>query len=54
MTDAVKTNACTHEHGGHDRHGHAHDAAHDPVCGMTVDPHTAKHRLAYKGQDYFF
>ncbi len=26
----------------------------DPVCGMSVDPHTAKHRLAYKGQDYFF
>src|SRR4051794_6537345 len=26
----------------------------DPVCGMRVDPQTAKHRLAYKGQDYFF
>jgi Cu+-exporting ATPase len=26
----------------------------DPVCGMSVDPHTAKHRFAYKGQDYFF
>ena len=21
---------------------------------MSVDPHTAKHRFAYKGQDYFF
>jgi P-type Cu+ transporter len=35
---------------GHDDHVHATD----PVCGMSVDPHTAKHRLAYKGQDYFF
>ena len=26
----------------------------DPVCGMSVDPHTAKHRFACKGQDYFF
>jgi P-type Cu+ transporter len=32
--------------------GHVH--ATDPVCGMSVDPQTAKHRLAYKGQDYFF
>ncbi|MHB8272660.1 heavy metal translocating P-type ATPase [Bradyrhizobium sp.] len=35
-----------------DHGGHAH--ATDPVCGMSVDPHTAKHRFAYKGQDYFF
>ena len=26
----------------------------DPVCGMKVDPATAKHRFSYKGQDYFF
>src|ERR1700736_1735468 len=26
----------------------------DPVCGMKVDPATAKHRLSYKGRDYFF
>jgi Cu+-exporting ATPase len=26
----------------------------DPVCGMSVDPHTAKHRFAYKGQGYVF
>jgi Cu+-exporting ATPase len=31
-----------------------HVRAIDPVCGMSVDPQTAKHRLAYKGQDYFF
>jgi Cu+-exporting ATPase len=26
----------------------------DPVCGMTVDPHTAKHRHAHKGHPYYF
>jgi Cu+-exporting ATPase len=26
----------------------------DPVCGMTVDPQTAKHRFAYRDQEYFF
>ena len=26
----------------------------DPVCGMTVDPHTAKHRAEYGGRTYYF
>jgi P-type Cu+ transporter len=26
----------------------------DPVCGMTVDPHTAKHRRAHNGRHYYF
>src|SRR5215470_6997867 len=26
----------------------------DPVCGMTVDPHTAKHRLEHGGRTYYF
>jgi Cu+-exporting ATPase len=45
--------------GGHG-HGHAHGHAaapagvRDPVCGMTVDPATAKYRHSYKGEDYFF
>ncbi len=54
----------------HDEHAHAHHHSHvagpghvdgdqagqaiDPVCGMTVTMATAKHRLAYKGQDHFF
>ena len=29
-------------------------AAIDPVCGMRVDPATAKHRTVYKAKDYFF
>jgi Cu+-exporting ATPase len=56
-----------HQHD--DNHGHVHAAAAhsccgghaaetktaiDPVCGMKVDPVTAKHRLEYKGEDHFF
>jgi heavy metal translocating P-type ATPase len=26
----------------------------DPVCGMTVDPHTAKHRHSHEGHPYYF
>src|SRR5271169_2076470 len=26
----------------------------DPVCGMTVDPATTKHRDSYQQHDYFF
>lgn len=28
--------------------------ARDPVCGMEVDPQTAKHTSAYQGQTYYF
>ncbi|WP_283206032.1 heavy metal translocating P-type ATPase, partial [Methylobacterium isbiliense] len=52
-----------HDHAphGHDHH-HAHDHAgpaaegtvKDPVCGMTVDPHTAKHRAQHNGRPYYF
>jgi P-type Cu+ transporter len=50
-----------HEHQpGHDHHhGHHHHApveggVIDPVCGMTVDPHAAKHRAEYHGHPYYF
>jgi Cu+-exporting ATPase len=38
---------------------HHHDAPAtsgviDPVCGMTVDPATAKHRADYRGHTYYF
>ncbi|MET0443142.1 MAG: heavy metal translocating P-type ATPase [Pseudorhodoplanes sp.] len=56
-----------HAHGGHD-HKHGSCCSHgdhasapaapekvlDVVCGMTVDPATAKQRFSYKGQEYFF
>ena len=41
-----------HQH-GQDRGGAA-AAARDPVCGMTVDPATAKHRIAHAGTSYLF
>ena len=52
-----------HEHHGQERHGHEQPAAPatpdvhtaiDPVCGMTVDPHTTPHKHAYKGRTYYF
>ena len=32
---------------------HTHSAI-DPVCGMTVDPHTTKHRAEHQGHPYYF
>lgn len=47
--------AHAHDHHGHDHgHSHAEGGVLDPVCGMTVDPHTAKHRHDYKGRTYYF
>ena len=44
--------------GGHPSHDHAppavEDAVKDPVCGMTVDPHTARHRAVHDGHPYYF
>ena len=54
-----------HEHGHHEN-GHAHEpgqqgpagdvaaTAKDPVCGMTVDSATAKHRVEHAGKTYLF
>lgn len=40
--------------GGHEHH--AHDAAKviDPVCGMSVDPATSKHRFEHQGHTFHF
>ena len=44
-----------------DHHAHtstndpaASETVKDPVCGMTVDPHQAKHRADYHGHTYYF
>ena len=66
----VKLDPHTHHHGTHHHGDHAaHDhGAHgpdtapaaddgrvlDPVCGMRVDPHTAKHRFEHEGHPYYF
>ncbi|HEX2841555.1 heavy metal translocating P-type ATPase [Hyphomicrobium sp.] len=51
----------THKHGSCCQHGsQGHAAGHgqsgvkDPVCGMTVDPATAKHRHTHNGETYYF
>ena len=33
---------------------HHGQGAIDPVCGMTLDPATAKHRADHNGQTYYF
>jgi len=38
----------------HHHHDNAAEGVIDPVCGMTVDPHTAKHRADYRGHTYYF
>ena len=48
--------------GGHDHSGHDHGDHHaggkadvrDPVCGMSVDPVTSKHRFDYRGGLFHF
>ena len=61
--------ATSHDHTHHDHAGHEHidhgrsglvqsaaaaDKVKDPVCGMSVDPHTAKHHADYQGKPYYF
>src|SRR6185437_14919390 len=41
----------------HDHHHHGapvEGRAIDPVCGMTVDPHTARNRADHRGHPYYF
>jgi Cu+-exporting ATPase len=35
-------------------HERSEQTVKDPVCGMTVDPHTAQHRRTYNGRPYYF
>jgi Cu+-exporting ATPase len=48
-----------HEHHEHVQHDHDHHTNHraiatDPVCGMQVDSHTAKHCAEHDEQTYYF
>ncbi|WP_315716841.1 MULTISPECIES: heavy metal translocating P-type ATPase [unclassified Bradyrhizobium] len=43
--------------GGHDHHAHQHGETAkviDPVCGMSVDPATSKHRFEHAGHTFHF
>ena len=41
-------------HHHHDHEGVGPSGAKDPVCGMTVEPHTARHRHTHQGHPYYF
>ena len=50
-----------HHHAEHGTHQHDHHPSHpakggmrDPVCGMIVDPHTAKHHHKHEEKTYYF
>jgi Cu+-exporting ATPase len=51
-----------HDHAGHGNSHHPHDHRHsdnattvrDPVCGMSVNPATSKHRFDHRGKTFHF
>jgi Cu+-exporting ATPase len=43
-----------HSSSQHRDHASAEGKAIDPVCGMTVDPHTTQHRHTHRGHPYYF
>ncbi len=49
------TGCAGHHHHHHAPHGvTAATTVKDPVCGMDVDPATAKHQIEFEGRNYFF
>ncbi|MFH1342897.1 MAG: heavy metal translocating P-type ATPase [Pseudomonadota bacterium] len=62
MAKHANAGACCGGHHDHASHDPAHASPHaggnmtarDPVCGMTVDPATAKHRFDYQGDTHYF
>ncbi|KMO36031.1 haloacid dehalogenase [Methylobacterium aquaticum] len=57
----AKTASAAHDHShhghNHQHHGSAAAAANqvkDPVCGMNVDPHTAKHHTEHNSHTFYF
>jgi P-type Cu+ transporter len=52
-----ETKACCggRDHAGNGReHDRTREGMRDPVCGMTVDPETSKHRFEYRGETFHF
>ncbi len=52
-----KRSTGSHDHMHHSHGDHAAPVAgavKDPVCGMSVDPRTAKHHAEHEGKPYFF
>ena len=59
--ETTKSGCCGgHDHSGHGHHDHPAAGKHtddktsvrDPVCGMTVDPATSKHRVDHRGETF--
>ena len=48
------SHSSSHESGHHHHHGPAHGATIDPVCGMSVDPATARHEFEHDGRTFYF
>jgi P-type Cu+ transporter len=48
---AAAGHSCSRNHGSPPP---APGTVRDPVCGMSVDPHTAEHRAEYEGRPYYF
>jgi Cu+-exporting ATPase len=53
---ASETKTCCgdHGHGQHHHHGDVKETVRDPVCGMSVDPATSKHRFDHRGETFHF
>ncbi len=52
---SAKTGCCgAHDHAHHDHQAGTDAKVRDPVCGMSVDPATSKHRFDYRGETYHF
>ena len=55
MTGKHTHQGAHHVHGGCcSQHGATAGLAKDPVCGMDVDPHNAKHTATHEGRPYYF
>ncbi|MBR0971916.1 heavy metal translocating P-type ATPase [Bradyrhizobium japonicum] len=52
--DKPAASSCCGGHGDHAGHGAAAAKVRDPVCGMTVDPSTSKHRFEHHGETFHF
>ena len=59
-SEKARGSCCGHSHSilqesaDHHHHGPAHGTTVDPVCGMLVDPATARHKIEHDGQTFYF
>jgi Cu+-exporting ATPase len=52
---AAEAKTCDHAgHGRHHHHAGVEAAVRDPVCGMSVDPATSRHRFDHNSETFHF